>query len=381
MLVVCGWLGIALKQTDKYLPFPAVRFAMNIQMREALAHALNRAMLCAALLLFGFVGRVSADDWPMVGCDAKRSGYTRERLPETLSLRWLYRPLHSPQPAWPRSDLAPYDYEADRYDSHDQGRMPFDRAYHTVIVNDTLFFGSSADGKVYALDALTGQERWTYFTGAPVRFAPVVADGRVFVTSDDGYLYCLSTETGSLLWKRRGGPTDEMVLGNQRMVSRWPARGGPVVADGVVYFAAGIWPTEGVFVYALRADNGDVIWANTESGRRHTQQPKEDSLDSGPAAQGYLVLTDTNVLVPTGRSLPAAYRLTDGQLEYFFMWELDPAEGLISGAGSSTTMSAGDYFFNTGRYFNAKTGVLHRKLVTVHSPVCLMVLSMVRPTA
>lgn len=75
MLVVCGWLGIELKQTDKYFPFPVVRFAMNIQMREALAHALKRAMLCAALLLFGFVGRVLADDWPMVGCDAKRSGY------------------------------------------------------------------------------------------------------------------------------------------------------------------------------------------------------------------------------------------------------------------------------------------------------------------
>jgi len=316
----------------------------------------------ALLFVFGSIGHTSAGDWPMYGYDAKRSGSTRERLPAKLNLRWIYQPVHSPQPAWPRSDLAPYDYQAERYDKHDHGRMPFDRAYHTVIADGTLFFGSSADGKIYALDAVTGYERWTFFTGAPARFAPAVADGRVFVTSDDGYLYCLSAETGELQWKRRGGPTGQMVLGNQRMVSRWPARGGPVVAEGVVYFAAGIWPTEGVFVYALRADTGEVIWSNTESGRRHMRQPKEDSLGSGPASQGYLVITENNLLVPTGRSLPAAYGLKDGQLQYYFMWERDESGGMISGAGSSTTMSSGGFFFNTGRYFSAKTGVLHRKI-------------------
>ena len=31
------------------------------------------------------------------------------------------------------------------------------------------------------------------------------------------------------------------------------------VADGVVYFAAGIWPSEGIFVYALDARSGEVL--------------------------------------------------------------------------------------------------------------------------
>ena len=41
------------------------------------------------------------------------------------------------------------------------------------------------------------------------------------------------------------------MLGNDRLISHWPARGGPVVADGVVYFAAGLWPSDGIYVYAL----------------------------------------------------------------------------------------------------------------------------------
>jgi hypothetical protein len=48
-----------------------------------------------------------------------------------------------------------------------------------------------------------------------------------------------------------------MLLGNDRMISRWPARGGPVVADEVVYFAAGIWPSEGVYVVALDRSSGE----------------------------------------------------------------------------------------------------------------------------
>ena len=42
------------------------------------------------------------------------------------------------------------------------------------------------------------------------------------------------------------------------MISRWPARGGPVVRDGTVYFAASIWPFMGTFIYALDAETGSV---------------------------------------------------------------------------------------------------------------------------
>ena len=67
--------------------------------------------------------------------------------------------------------------------------------------------------------------------------------------------------------------TDRRVMGNGRLIPLFPARGGPVLHDGVIYFAAGIWPFEGVFVYCLDARSGTVIWRNDNCGARYSTQP------------------------------------------------------------------------------------------------------------
>ena len=190
---------------------------------------------------------LAAQDWPAYRADAARSAYTRQKLAKKLYLQWHYQATQPPSPAWPR-----------------RVRLGYDRAFQPVVVGSRLFFGSSTDGFVRALDTRRGQPLWSFPTDAPVRFAPVVFDDRVFVTSDDGWLYCLSAAEGELLWKKRGGPDDRQLLGNGYMISRWPARGGPVVKDGVVYFAAGIWQSEGIFIYALDARTGKTIWVNED---------------------------------------------------------------------------------------------------------------------
>ena len=190
-------------------------------MCRRLVFALSSVMIVAALW------EVRAGDWPTYRADAARTGYTAESLPAALSLAWTFESRHGPKPAWPT-----------------RTRQRFDVAYQPVIAGQSLYFGSSADGKVYALDVAHGGLRWEFFTGGPVRFAPAVWRDRVLAASDDGYLYCLAAADGRLIWKQRGGPRPDMLLGNDRMVSRWPARGGPVIADDLVYFAAGIWPSE-----------------------------------------------------------------------------------------------------------------------------------------
>ncbi|MBN2451644.1 MAG: PQQ-binding-like beta-propeller repeat protein, partial [Lentisphaeria bacterium] len=125
--------------------------------------------------LFGVVSggllavSVWAGDWPMVRGDARRGGHTAEALPDGLAVHWSYRARHRPEPAWSGRDT----------------RMPFDRAMHPVVAGGRVFFGSSVDCKVYALDAATGGELWQFFCEGPVRFAPAVAGDRVFVVSDD----------------------------------------------------------------------------------------------------------------------------------------------------------------------------------------------------
>jgi outer membrane protein assembly factor BamB len=208
-------------------------------------------------LLFSTVPYLRASDWPMHRADAARSGYTADHLPARLKISWIRKAGSPPQPAWSGRDT----------------RMPFDLAFQPVVSGGLVFFGSSSDCTVYALDGRTGREKWTYITDGPVRFAPAVWQDRLFVVSDDGHLYCLGLRDGELLWKKRGGPSTDMVLGNDRLISRWPARGGPVIKDGIVYFGTGIWPSEGIYLYAVDASTGRTLWVNDSSGSLVLEQP------------------------------------------------------------------------------------------------------------
>ncbi|MDP7275934.1 MAG: PQQ-binding-like beta-propeller repeat protein [Planctomycetaceae bacterium] len=284
------------------------------------------ALPCAAI--------ARAGDWPQYRGDASRSGFVTESLPVPLTLAWTYESARPPARAWP-TNL----------------RLRFDQAFQPVIAGGLLVFGSSVDDRVHAFDSSTGAPRWTFLTDGPIRLAPVFWNRQLYVASDDGFLYCLSANDGRLLWKFRGGPGPRMVLGNDRMTSAWPARGGPVVLDGVVYFAAGIWPTDGFHLHALDARNGKPLWSNRDTGSLNMPQPHEGAYGrSGVAAQGYLVAAGTNLLVPTGRAVPAVFDLRTGKLRYFHL-------ATHRRMGGDRVTALGDWFFNVGFPFDATSGL------------------------
>ncbi len=263
--------------------------------------------------------------------DARRSAASPQTLAATLHLQWTrdYPPL---RPAWP-----------------DQEKMQFDVAYEPIVWGQMLYLSSSRHDCVRALDTRTGHERWTFFADGPVRFAPVAWDGRLYFTADDGYLYCLDAASGKELWKLRGGPGDRKVLGNERLVSTWPARGAPVVADGTVYFAAGIWPFMGIFVHAVDARTGRVLWTNDGDGSRYMKQPHNAEAFAGVAPQGPMVVVGDKLLVPGGRSIPACLDRRTGKLLRYQL-----AENGKRGGGSEV-YARDDVFFNGGAVFDLAT--------------------------
>jgi outer membrane protein assembly factor BamB len=305
--------------------------------------SLVRTALCLAI--FGFSGATAYSEWPQYRHDAGRSGHTAETLPGQLTQAWAYRADHVPQPAWPRSD-----------------RLTFDRAIQPVIARGQVLFGDSVTGIVTAIDLVSGKTNWQFFTEGPVRFAPAVLNDRVFVTSDDGHLYALSIADGRPLWKHRGGPDHGLRLGNERMISRWPARGGAVIADDRVYYGAGIWPSDGIFLYALDPETGTVKWVNDSSGGLEMPQPHGGAnAESGVAAQGYLVAADTTagsseeaaaqswLLVATGRAVPAAFDRAQGQFQYFNLQK-------YGHKGGATIVASEQCFLNSGMIFDTATG-------------------------
>ena len=296
-------------------------------------------LLSLLLILTG--GELRASDWPTYRADAARSGYTSDHLSARLEVGWVRQADSPPQPAWSGRDT----------------RMPFDLAFQPVVSGGVVFFASSSDCTVYALDAETGREKWTYITDGPVRFAPAVWRDRLFVVSDDGYLYCLAAGNGELIWAKRGGPNHEMVLGNDRLISRWPARGGPVVKDGVVYFGAGLWPSEGIYLYAIDASTGETLWANDSSGDMVIEQPHGGNrAHSGVSIQGYLAIAGNSLVVPTGRATPAVFDAESGMFRYFHLMKYGPGWGRRKGAGPFVTFIDEDLYFVEDDVFKASDG-------------------------
>src|SRR5438477_611692 len=117
------------------------------------------------------------------------------------------------------------------------------------------------------------------------------------------------------MWRgdaNRSAAIEPKSLGNGRLISMWPARGAPVIADGTVYFAASIWPFMGIFIHALDARTGNVIWTNDGDGSTYMQQPHNTDSFAGVAPQGALVVAGDRLLVPGGRSLPTCNARANG---------------------------------------------------------------------
>ncbi len=269
-----------------------------------------RARLVAVPALFALIGAAAWGDWPTYMADAARSGVSPEPLAFPLAPTWVHRSA-PPTPAWPPPAREDVWHQIPRL----QPENTFDRAAQPVVVGKALYLASSAEGVVRSLDLDTGRERWAALAEGPVRLAPSVAGERVYFGSDDGFLYCASTEDGAVLWRRRVAPTDRVLPGNGRLISASPLRSGVLVLDGLAYYAAGLFPNEGVVAGALDASTGEPLWTT--------------ALET--CAQGYLVASPTRLYVPTGRTEPVVLDRATGVVQ-----------GSVAGPGGAWALLSGD---------------------------------------
>lgn len=281
--------------------------------------------------------------------DSGRRGVTPENLPKDLHLAWV-RQLPVLTPAFHNS------------------RLQFDAGYEPVVAKGHLIVASSCTDSVTAYDAKTGKQLWAFYTDGPVRFAPAVWEDLVCFGSDDGCLYCVDLATGKLRWKHRAVPSQRRLLGNQRLISVWPVRGGPVVADGNVYFAAGVWPFEGVFVYAMEIATGKVVWRNDRMGYLFGQQPHNTEAIGGLAPQGYLVIDGDELVVPCSTAYPARLNRHTGELIEFELpgagrypggWfaALDPDQSRALRRGNLTFDEVINRQLHEDKVYNSRGGV------------------------
>ncbi|MFC1735153.1 PQQ-binding-like beta-propeller repeat protein [Candidatus Hydrogenedentota bacterium] len=258
--------------------------------------------------------------WPTYRHDAARSGVTDESTTPPLSLDWVFKPLDGPRPAW-------------HMPAEESPKLYSDKAFHVSVARGLVFFGSSQDDSAYALAMDTGEIQWRFQTEGPVRFCPMWYKDRVYFGSDDGRAYCLEATTGKFIWKLRAGPTSAKFIGNGRIISKWPVRTSVLVKDDTAYFAAGIFPYEGLYIYAVNSDDGSLVWKNDTIGDR-----SHDLAYGGMSPFGYLLASEDNLYVPSGRALPATFDRRMGEMIFFSKkgkdggdWTLLDGDRLIAG--------------------------------------------------
>ena len=133
----------------------------------------------------------------------------------------------------------------------------------TPIVVDGIMFFTSTWSRVYAVDALTGETIWKFDPEVPGEWARkaccdivnrgvAVYNGKVYSASLDGRLFSLNAETGEKIWEV------DTIIDRTRA---YTITGAPRVAKGKVYIGNG-GAEYGVrgYVTAYDTETGDQVW-------------------------------------------------------------------------------------------------------------------------
>ena len=290
-----------------FVRFCRLKAGHRARQAQFAAYPTVQAVTAGLLLWVGAWGGVTgirAGDWPTYMHDPQRSGITSEQLGTNLVPAWVYPRIKKPAAAW-ADEAKKNSYTAPPLQQPFKTRLVFDRANHVAVAGDQLFTGSATEHTLSCLDAATGEVKWTFFTDGPVRMAPTVEQGRVFAGSDDGSVYCLEAARGALVWKyTAAGTNNYLIPNNGHFVSPWAIRTGVAVENGVAYFAAGIFPHEGVYLCAVDAATG----ARATTNHWQTLHVNQGSF------QGYLLLSPTRVFAPGARSNPFYFNRQTGAL-------------------------------------------------------------------
>jgi outer membrane protein assembly factor BamB len=196
-----------------------------------------------------------------------------------------------------------------------------------VAFADGRIYATNGSGYVAALDAATGGVAWTVKPGGPLRGAPAVAEGNVYVMSQDNQIYSLKTADGAQNWSSAAALEIAGVFGS----------GSPAVAAGTV--VAGFSSGE---LNAYRYENGRQVWQDALSRTSmSTSVAALSDIDADPVIDGGQVFA----IGKGGRMV--ALELNSGQRQ----WEQNIA-------GISTPWVAGEWVFVVTD--EAKLIALHR---------------------
>ncbi|MEO7634744.1 MAG: PQQ-binding-like beta-propeller repeat protein [Sphingomicrobium sp.] len=183
-----------------------------------------------------------------------------------------------------------------------------------IAYDDGRIYTTNGLGYVSALGEHTGGIVWQKRPGGPLRGAPTVVDGTLYVMSQDNQIYSLKQSDGTTNWSQAAALEIAGVFGTAS----------PAVGQGTV--VAGFSSGE---LNAYRYENGRQVWQDAlQRTSIRTSVSSLSDIDADPVIDGGQVFA----VGQGGRMV--ALELTTGQRQ----WE-------INIAGISTPWIAGDWLF------------------------------------
>jgi outer membrane protein assembly factor BamB len=183
-----------------------------------------------------------------------------------------------------------------------------------IAYDNGYIYATNGLGYVAALDVRTGGISWRVRPGGPLRGAPTVANGAIYVMSQDNQIYSLKESDGSTNWSQAASLEIAGVFGSAS----------PAVGQGTV--VAGFSSGE---LNAYRYENGRMVWQDAlQRTSIRTSVSSLSDIDADP-------VIDRGQVIAIGQGgRMVALELTTGQR----LWELNIA-------GISTPWVAGDWIF------------------------------------
>ncbi len=117
-----------------------------------------------------------------------------------------------------------------------------------VAANDDILYVTTSFGHVMALDAKTGKAIWDQDLKNPLRIAPTISDGKVFVINIANETHALDAKTGSPIWTHAGLPESTGILGGAV----------PSISSGLI-----LTPYSSGEIAALDVQTGQPKWIET----------------------------------------------------------------------------------------------------------------------
>ena len=183
-----------------------------------------------------------------------------------------------------------------------------------IAFDNGRIFATNGLGFVVALDASNGGIAWQVRPGGPLRGAPSVGNGAIYVISQDNQIFSLSEADGSTNWSSAASLEIAGVFGSAS----------PAVGQGTV--VAGFSSGE---LNAYRYENGRQVWSDTlQRTSIRTSVSSLSDVDADP-----VIDNDQVFAVGQGGRMVALDLITGQRL-----WELNVA-------GIDTPWLAGDWLF------------------------------------